>query len=85
MALHAPQSKDIAAAINSLIKLDAADRGSLLDTIEEYFTSPSRAQEASGTESDSDDEFNECEAEPETSGIYINYNLILDLKIYYIY
>ena len=69
MALQAPQSKDIAAAINSLLKLDAADQGSLLETIEEYFTSPSRAGEASGTESDSEDDLNECQAEPETSGI----------------
>ena len=38
MALQAPQSKDIAAAINSLLKLDAADQGSLLETIEDYFT-----------------------------------------------
>ena len=54
MALQAPQSKDIAAAINSLLKLDAADQGSLLETIEEYFTSPSRAGAASGTESDTE-------------------------------
>ena len=54
MALQAPQSKDIAAAINSLLKLDAADQGSLLETIEDYFTSPSRAGAASGTESDTE-------------------------------
>ena len=54
MALQAPQSKDIAAAINSSLKLDAADQGSLLETIEDYFTSPSRAEAASGTESDTE-------------------------------
>ena len=54
MALQAPQSKDIAAAINSLLKLDAADQGSLLETIEDYFTSTSRAGAASGTESDTE-------------------------------
>ena len=54
MALQAPQSKDIAAAINSLLKLAAADQGSLLETIEDYFTSPSRAGAASGTESDTE-------------------------------
>ena len=54
MALQAPQSKDIAAAINSLLKLDAADQGSLLETIEDYFTRPSRAEAASGTESDTE-------------------------------
>ena len=54
MALQAPQSKDIAAAINSLLKLDAADQRSLLETIEDYFTSPSRAGAASGTESDTE-------------------------------
>ena len=54
MTLQAPQSKDIAAAINSLLKLDAADQGSLLETIEDYFTSPSRAGAASGTESDTE-------------------------------
>ena len=54
MALQAPQSKDIAAAINSLLKLDAADQGSLLETIEDYFTSPSRAGAASGTERDTE-------------------------------
>ena len=54
MALQAPQSKDIAAAINSLLKLDAADQGSLLETIDDYFTSPSRAGAASGTESDTE-------------------------------
>ena len=54
MALQARQSKDIAAAINSLLKLDAADQGSLLETIEDYFTSPSRAGAASGTESDTE-------------------------------
>ena len=54
MALQVPQSKDIAAAINSLLKLDAADQGSLLETIEDYFTSPSRAGAASGTESDTE-------------------------------
>ena len=69
MALQAPQSKDIAAAINSLLKLDAADQGSLLETIEDYFTSPSRAGAASGTESDTEEYLNECQAEPETSGI----------------
>ena len=46
--------KDIAAAINSLLKLDAADQGSLLETIEDYFTSLSRAEAASGTESDTE-------------------------------
>ena len=46
--------EDIAAAINSLLKLDAADQGSLLETIEDYFTSPSRAGAASGTESDTE-------------------------------
>ena len=69
MALQAPQSKDIAAAINSLLKLDAADQGSLLETIEDYFTSPSRAAAASGTESDTEEYLNECQSEPETSGI----------------
>ena len=54
MALQAPQSKDIAAAINSLLKLDTADQGSLLETIENYFTSPSRAGAASGTDSDTE-------------------------------
>ena len=54
MALQAPQSEDIAAAINSLLKLDTADQGSLLETIENYFTSPSRAGAASGTESDTE-------------------------------
>ena len=54
MALQAPQSKDIAAAINSLLKLDAADQMSLLETIEDYFTSPSRAGAASRTESDTE-------------------------------
>ena len=48
------QSKDIAAAINSLLKLDTADQGSLLETIKDYFTSPSRAGAASGTESDTE-------------------------------
>ena len=69
MALQAPQSKDIAAAINSLLKLDAADQGSLLETIDDYFTSPSRAGAASGTESDTEEYLNECQSEPETSGI----------------
>ena len=54
MALQAPQSKDIAAAINSLLKLDATDQGSLLETIEDYFTSPSRTGAASGTENDTE-------------------------------
>ena len=54
MALQAPQSKDIAAAINSPLKLDATDQESLLETIENYFTSPSRAGAASGTESDTE-------------------------------
>ena len=40
--------------VNSLLKLDAADQGSLLETIEDYFTSPSRAEAASGTESDTE-------------------------------
>ena len=61
MALQAPQSKDIAAAINSLLKLNAADQGSLLETIDEYFISPSS----------SDDDLNKCQAEPETSSILI--------------
>ena len=69
MALQAPQSKDIAAAINSLLKLDAADQGLLLETIEEYFTSPSRAGADSGPECESEEYLNECQAEPETSGI----------------
>ena len=69
MALQAPQSKDIAAAINSLLKLDAADQGSLLETIEDYFTSPSRAGAASGTESDT--EMSAMNLKPQVYKLYI--------------
>lgn len=48
---------DVASVVNDLLHLDEADQASLLDVIQEYFTSPSRHSSLdTDSESDSDNE-----------------------------
>ena len=49
------KTADIASSINSLLHLEEADPASLLDVIENYFTSPS-AHSSVDSDSDSDNE-----------------------------
>ena len=51
----ASNTSDIASDINSLLHLEEADQASLLDVIEEYFTSPSTHSSVE-LDSDSDNE-----------------------------
>ena len=53
----ASSTTDVASVVNDLLHLDEADQASLLDVIQEYFTSPSRHSSLdTDSESDSDNE-----------------------------
>ena len=55
----ASSTADVASAVNDLFHLDEADQASLLDVIQDYFTSPSSHSSLdTDSESDSDNEVN---------------------------
>ena len=56
-----PTAAEIASAINSLMQLYPSDHSSLLDTINDYFTTPSRNEDSSDDDSDSDSDTDEVE------------------------
>ena len=64
LTLPKPTAAEIASAINSLMQLDPFDHSSLLVTIEDYFTTPSRNEDSPDDDSDSDTD----EVEPDIIG-----------------